>query len=186
MAQENSTTSSPRPTSPLASSNVLPCSSDISRARSSVRFSIRLLRLNITRWRRSGGVAAHFSCACLAICTAWSTSASEAKVTLAVTSPVAGLVTSPERPLLPATRLLSMKCPISVAIFSSRTIEYRRVLARPGRGLYRGLLQRDAGLAGPRCIGAAARRDRHRLPFRQNRLGRRVRAVAHHRALVGL
>ena len=32
MPQENSTTSSPRPTSPLASSKVLPCSSDIRRA----------------------------------------------------------------------------------------------------------------------------------------------------------
>ena len=105
MAQENSTTSSPRPTSPLASSKVLPCSSDMNRARSSVRFSIRLLRLNITRWRRSGGVAAQASCAFLATCTAASISASEAKATLPVTSPVAGLVTSPARPLVPATRL---------------------------------------------------------------------------------
>ena len=32
----------------------------------------------------------------------------EAKATLAVTSPVAGLVMSPVRPLLPATGLLSM------------------------------------------------------------------------------
>ena len=62
----------------------------------------------MTRWRRSGGVAAQASCAFLAICTAASISASEAKATLAVTSPVAGLVTSPVRPLLPAVRLLSM------------------------------------------------------------------------------
>ena len=73
-----------------------------------MRFSIRLLRLNITRWRRSGGVAAQASCAFLAICTASSISSSEAKATLAVTSPVAGLVMSPVRPLLPATGLLPM------------------------------------------------------------------------------
>ena len=45
----------------------------------------------MTRWRRSGGVAAQASCAFLAICTAASISASEAKATLAVTSPVAGI-----------------------------------------------------------------------------------------------
>ena len=81
MPQANSTTSRPRPTSPLASSKVLPCSSDIMRARSSMRFSIRVLRLNITRWRRSGGVAAQASCAFFASCTAASTSATEAKAT---------------------------------------------------------------------------------------------------------
>ena len=62
----------------------------------------------MTRWRRSGGVAAQATCAFLATCTAASTSSTEAKATLAVTSPVAGLVMSPLRPLLPATGLLSM------------------------------------------------------------------------------
>ena len=72
------------------------------RASSSVRLSIRLLRLNITCWRRSGGVAPQASCAFCATFTAASISASEANATLAVTSPVAGLVMSPVRPLLPA------------------------------------------------------------------------------------
>jgi hypothetical protein len=43
-----------------------------------------------------------------ATCTASSTSSTEAKATLAVTSPVAGLVMSPVRPLFPAAGLLPM------------------------------------------------------------------------------
>ena len=65
--------------------------------------SISCLKRNMTRARISGGVADHFGKASSATFTAASTSALLASATLAWTSPVAGLNTSPKRPLLPAT-----------------------------------------------------------------------------------
>ena len=90
MPQANSTTSRPRCTSPSASDSTLPCSSvmiaEISRrSRSSNSFS-----LNITRARRSGGVAAQAGKAAAAAATAASTSARLARATWAMTSPAAG------------------------------------------------------------------------------------------------
>ena len=73
--QANSTTSMPRVTSPSASVNTLPCSAVISAASSPEWRSSSSLNLNITRARRSGGVAAQPGKALAAACTATSTSA---------------------------------------------------------------------------------------------------------------
>ena len=67
----------------------------------------------MTRARRSGGVAAQAGQAAAAAATALSTSAASASATRPVTSPAAGLNTSPNLPLVPATGLPPMKWPIS-------------------------------------------------------------------------
>ena len=88
---QNSATSRPRTTSPLASGSVLPCS----RESASASLSMSRLRSStkriITRARRCGLVAAHRGCAALAPSTAAASSAAEASATSACTSPVAGL-----------------------------------------------------------------------------------------------
>ena len=67
----------------------------------------------MTRARRSGGVAAQAGQAAAAAATALFTSAAPASATVAMTSPAAGLNTSPNLPLVPATCLPPMKWPIS-------------------------------------------------------------------------
>ncbi len=104
MPVANSTTSSPRTTSPLASSKTLPCSRVISRASASWFFSSSSLNLNITRARRSAGVSAQAGNAAFAACTAASTVDASPRRTRPVTSPVAGLNTSLVRPAAPPTR----------------------------------------------------------------------------------
>ena len=108
MPQANSTTSTPRVISPCASENTLPCSSEMMRARLSCSRFISSRNLNRMRARLSGGVAAQPGNAFAADCTAASTSAPVAKPTRRTFSPVAGLKTSPLRPLLLAARLPSM------------------------------------------------------------------------------
>jgi hypothetical protein len=132
MPQANSTTSRPRCTSPSASDSTLPCSpviiSDISRrSRSSRSFS-----LNITRARRSGGVAAQAGQAAFAAATVLSTSDASAIATFAVTSPEAGLNTSPNLPLVPATDLPPIKCPISRMVVPPECQQGRRTPRRHG------------------------------------------------------
>ena len=85
--QANSTTSSPRVTSPAASLISLPCSEAIRRASSARRASTISLNLNNTRARRSAGVAAQAGKAARAARTAASTSASEASATRVATTP---------------------------------------------------------------------------------------------------
>ena len=113
MPQANSTTSNPRCTSPSASDSTLPCCSVMMalislRSRSSNSFS-----LNMTRARRSGGVLAQAGHAAAAAATALFTSSAPANATRADNSPEAGLNTSPNLPLVPATCLPPMKWPIS-------------------------------------------------------------------------
>ena len=104
MPTANSTTSSPRVTSPSASSWVLPCSAEISSAILSAFSISRNLNLSRMRARRSGGVLAQAGQAALAIATTSPTSAADASGTRFSTAPVAGLNTSANRPDLPGTR----------------------------------------------------------------------------------
>ncbi len=99
--------------SPLASAKVLPCSEESSRARSSYSPWISSRNLNMTRARRCGLVAAQAGNAASALAMACSTSDLLASATLACTSPVLGLNTSPCRPEAPLTSLPPMKWPIS-------------------------------------------------------------------------
>jgi hypothetical protein len=73
------------------------------RSRSSNSFS-----LNMTRARRSGGVFAQAGHAAAAAATALFTSSAPASATRADNSPDAGLNTSPNLPLVPATCLPPM------------------------------------------------------------------------------
>jgi hypothetical protein len=109
MPQANSTTSRPRWIDPLASDSTLPCSAVTIRASSSMFSSISCLNRNITRARITVGVAAQPGSALRAESMAAATSSAEAKSTRPETSPVAGLHTSPARPLRPGAALPSMK-----------------------------------------------------------------------------
>src|SRR4029077_4803003 len=113
MPQANSTTSRPRWMSPLESAKVLPCSDESSRARSSYSPWISSKNLNMTRARRCGLVAAQAGNAASALAIAFSTLDLLASATLACTSPVLGLNTSPCRPEAPLTSLPPMKWPMS-------------------------------------------------------------------------
>ena len=101
---QNSTTSSPRCTSPLASGRVLPCSRESASASASMSRCRRRTNSISTRARRCGLTAAQAGCASAARATAWSTSSREASATRACTSPVAGLKTSAVRPEPPGAR----------------------------------------------------------------------------------
>ncbi len=103
MPQANSTTSTPRWMSPLASGTVLPCSEARSSASESFSARISSRKRIITRARFCGLVAAHAGCAALAFSTAARSSALLARATLAWTSPVEGWKTSANRPLSPPT-----------------------------------------------------------------------------------
>ena len=103
MPTANSTTSSPRVTSPSASSWVLPCSAEISSAILSAFSCKRNLNRSRMRARRSGGVLAQAGQAALATATTSPTSSAEASGTRFSATPVAGLNTSANRPDLPGT-----------------------------------------------------------------------------------
>ena len=106
----NSTTSMPRVSSPAASDRTLPCSEVMVAAmRCSFSSSRRRKRLRM-RARRSGVVAAQSGQAFFAAATASAISASLASGTEPVCSPVAGLKTGANLPLLPGTSLPPMKC----------------------------------------------------------------------------
>ena len=123
---QNSATSKPLWTSPLASGSVLPCSLDsLSASLSMSRCSNRTNSIS-TRPRRCGFVAAHFGWAASAPLTAASTSPALASGTRACTSPVAGLNTSPNRPEAPAVSRPFKKCGISL-IFTSLRVVFSRL-----------------------------------------------------------
>src|SRR5438309_876245 len=110
MPQANSTTSRPRWIEPLASESTLPCSFEMRSASSSMCRSINSLNRNITRARARGEVSDQPAKASLALAIARSTSAFEARGTLAASAPVVGLNTSPKRPpFSPRTCLPPMK-----------------------------------------------------------------------------
>ena len=116
----NSTTSTPRWMSPLASAIVLPCSRARMSASSSLFLAMRSRNFISTRARRCGLTAPHPSCALAAFSTAARTSAFEASATCARTVPSIGWKTSAVRPDLPATCLPPMKCPYSIMFRSLR------------------------------------------------------------------
>ena len=91
MPQANSTTSSPRATSPAASEATLPCSELISAASSPRCCLISSRNANSTSARLVSDVSAQPGQAPAAACTAASTSAAVAKSTVPLTCPVAGL-----------------------------------------------------------------------------------------------
>ena len=93
----NSTISTPRVSSPLASASTLPCSRVMSAAISSKRSSSNCLSLNSTRARFCGGVSAQLGKAAFAAATARATVLSSARRVVAISAPVAGLNTEAER-----------------------------------------------------------------------------------------
>ena len=150
MPQANSTTSSPRWMSPLESAMVLPCSEESSLARLSNSFCTSSRNLNSTRARRCGLVAAQAGWAMSATAIACSTSECLAKATLACTSPVLGLNTSPKRPEVPATSLPPTKWPIWRMVSSCIGTS-----AAQGRSFHRQIAQLAPG--GKRQAGRASR-----------------------------
>ena len=91
MPQQNSITSSPRVTSPIASESTLPCSAVSSFATSSRRAATSSrIRKKISA-RRASETARQAGNASFAACTALSTSSTVAKSTAPVCCPVAGL-----------------------------------------------------------------------------------------------
>src|SRR5881628_2989306 len=118
MPQANSTTSRPRWIEPFASESTLPCSFEMRSASSSMCRSINSLKRNITRARVSGEVSDQPAKASFARAIACSTSALEARGTLAASTPVVGLNTSPKRPpFSPRTCLPPMKW-VSSGVFA--------------------------------------------------------------------
>ena len=101
MPHANSTTSSPRVTSPSASDRTLPCSAVISAATSSLRALSSSRNANSACARRVSEELRHSANASLAAATASSTTAAVAKSTWPVRSPVAGSNTSPWRNATP-------------------------------------------------------------------------------------
>ena len=93
--QANSTTSSPRVTSPRASDKTLPCSRVIAFANSSFLAFTISRKENRTWVRFASEVFRHSIDARFAAATASSITSIVAKSTFALTSPVAGLNTSP-------------------------------------------------------------------------------------------
>ena len=98
MPQANSTTSWPRVTSPRASESTLPCSAVMIAASSSLRAFSSSRNANRIWVRLASEVSRQRGNAAAAAATTSFTSSSLASASWAVTSPVAGLVTSPNRP----------------------------------------------------------------------------------------
>ena len=88
----------------------------------------------MTRARRCGLVAAQAGCAAAAFAMALSTSDLLAKATLACTSPVFGLNTSPVRPEPPLTSLPPTKWPISRIMSSWNAVRPDFNAAGPSTG----------------------------------------------------
>ena len=102
MPHANSTTSWPRLTSPSASDSTLPCSAVMIAASSSLRAFSSSRKANRIWVRRASEVSRHVGNASRRPATTASTSVSEASASWAVTSPVAGLVTSENRVEVPS------------------------------------------------------------------------------------
>src|SRR6185312_16137236 len=145
MPQANSITSSPRWTSPRESASTLPCSVDSIWASSSMCFSTRPLKLNMTRARRCGLTLDQAGNASSAASTALRISDLAAKGTRAWTSPVEGLKTSPKRPPddsgVPLTCRPAMKW---VSSFMRRLLDFAAI--HPGAVLALDAVEREAGL----------------------------------------
>ena len=101
--------SSPLATSPSASEMTLPCSAVSRLAISCLFCSTSSLKRNKMALRCATLTSRQEAKASLAEATAWSTSATEAKSTSPVCSPVAGLKTGPELPEAPGVSLLSIQ-----------------------------------------------------------------------------
>src|SRR5579862_1061915 len=141
MPQANSITSSPRWTSPRESASTLPCSLESMCASSSMFFSTSDLKLNMTRARRCGLTLAHSGKTLSAASTAPRISPLVANGTLAWTSPVDGLNTSPKRPEAPFTCWPAMKW-VSSFIFFSQLLD----LIGDGAVLAADAVEGEAGL----------------------------------------
>ena len=100
--QANSTTSSPRATSPSASECTLPCSETMSAASSSLCWFSSSRNANSTVVRLATDAARQPGNAAAAAATASSTSFTAAKSTDPVTAPVAGSCRSPWRAAAPS------------------------------------------------------------------------------------
>ncbi len=98
----NSTTSWPRAISPIASDRTLPCSAVMSAASSPLRELSSSRNANITCVRAASDVRPQAGAAAAAAAMTASASARDASASRPVTSPVAGLVTSAVRSLVPA------------------------------------------------------------------------------------
>ena len=112
MPQANSTTSSPRVSSPWASEKTLPCSRLMRRASSSLCCSISSLKRNITRARTSGGVWDQSAKARSALAMASRHSAAVERATVPCCWPVAGSKMAPKRSLRLSVVSPSMKLSI--------------------------------------------------------------------------
>src|SRR5215203_1629917 len=153
MPVANSTFSRPRANSPSASDRTLPCSAVTSEA-ISLRFaSTSSRRWNITSARRPSPVDRHAGNAALAAATAASTSATPARSTLAVCSPVAGLNTAPDRPEPPSTIAPSIQW---LMRFMGPPSGASECLAR-GRPARRTPLHETLGCSSDEVLGQAAR-----------------------------
>ena len=98
MPQANSTISWPRLTSPNASDSTLPCSAVMIAASSSLRAFNSSRNANNTCVRRASEVSRHSGKAAFAAATIASTSSADARASWPLISPLAGLVTSENRP----------------------------------------------------------------------------------------
>src|SRR4051794_16741117 len=103
MPQQNSITSSPRVTSPIASESTLPCSEVRILATSSRRSCTSSRMLKKISARFASDTCRHSTNAAFAACTAASTSSTVARSTAPVCLPLAGLKTGPLRPESEAT-----------------------------------------------------------------------------------
>ena len=122
MPHANSTTSSPRVTSPRASESTLPCSAVMIAASSSLRALSSSRNANSTWVRVVSEDCRHCWKAPDAAATAASTSAEDARSTWPLTAPVAGLKTSPVRALLPAQLVPLIQWVIRVGLVCSPAI----------------------------------------------------------------
>jgi len=110
--QANSTTSSPRSTSPFASSSTLPCSEETIRASSSTLRSSSSRKANMTLARRLREASDQSTKASRAAATATSTSAGSASTTSACGPPVAGSQTGAVREEAPLVSSPPIRCRI--------------------------------------------------------------------------
>ena len=112
MPQANSTTSRPRETSPSASETTLPCSAVMISASSCLRALSSSRKLNRIAVRLANDVSRHAGKAAAAESITARASSTVANATVPVTTPVAGLVTDPERVPVPAKGLPLDQCEI--------------------------------------------------------------------------
>src|SRR6266704_4222814 len=166
MPQANSTTSRPRCTSPRASETTLPCSSEMTSARSFTRALTSSRKANMILVRLDRDACDHSSNAAFAVRTASSTSAVEASATCACCAPVAGLNTGPKRSADERRLAGPAQVPAHEPVVGFPPIQWFivRTLVRPSTGTAAGWpcwRRRSCGPAGwsragtPRCRSAS-------------------------------